>query len=151
MGNFMTQYGDHPAVKQLAQLRDNSLVRGVTASGSKIRDTAAAVRERWQLSDSPLVHRLQDVGDRFMSESPEGRVLREIWRRDPGFDMNVFLQAVKVEAEEVVGAYLRGDAEKLAVHCTPEVTKRLLAIASALRSEGKVPDDRILFVGRPVT
>ena len=77
--------------------------------------------------------------------------MREIWRRDPAFDMSTFLAGVKVEAEEVVKAYLRGDGVKLAEHCTPEVTKRLLAISATFRAAGKVPDDQILHVGRPVT
>lgn len=91
------------------------------------------------------------MGDRLFSESPEGRVLREIWKRDPAFDMNAFLAGIRIEATEVVRAYLRSDSEVLSRHCTPEVTKKLLAVANAIRQQGRIPDDRILHVGHAQT
>ncbi len=60
--------------------------------------------------------------------SEASRAMREIRSRDPAFDMNRFVQSVKLDAPHVVKAFLKHDLDALALHCGPELLERFAGI-----------------------
>ena len=126
--------GGHPLFQRLAAIKDSS----------RVKDMAEAVRERWETSDSPLVHRIQDATDSFFQESEAAQALREIRSRDPGFEMVEFLQRVKSDVPVVIKAYLEGDEDTVKEYCTSEMIERLTGIIRAQKTAGLVPDPTLL-------
>jgi import inner membrane translocase subunit TIM44 len=114
----------------------------------RTRDAAADLRERWETSDSPIVHRLQDMGDSMrMEETEAARTLATIRSREPFFDMNLFLPIVKRDVSPILRAYLAGDVASLkAAGLAPELLERLGAMMAVWRAEGTVMDTQILDV-----
>jgi len=111
---------------------------------SKGKDVADAMKERWEMSDSPLVHRIQDASDSFFQESEAAQALREIRSRDVGFDMVEFLQRVKSDVPVVIKAYLQGKEDVIKEYCSPEMIERLTGIIKAQKEAGLVPDPTLL-------
>jgi mitochondrial import inner membrane translocase subunit TIM44 len=110
------------------------------------RDVAEAARERWETSDSPLVHRIQDAADALTTESEAAAALREAWARDPSFDMVRFLRHLRHDVPVVIKAYLEGREDDIRAHCSPEMIERLTGIAAAQAAAGLVPDPTLLDV-----
>lgn len=129
--------GSHPFFRSVASIKDSKVV-------SAGRDVAESIRERWETSDSPFVHRIQDATDAFFSEGEAATAIREIRSRDPSFDMVNFLKLLRGDVPLVIGAYLRGDEEEIAAHCTPEMVERLTGIIKAQKASGLVPDPTLL-------
>jgi mitochondrial import inner membrane translocase subunit TIM44 len=129
--------GDHPFFKSMAGLRDSKVV---TAG----RDVADSIRERWETSDSPLVHRIQDATDALFAEGEAAAALREIRARDPSFDMVRFLQLLRGDVPTMIRAYLRGEEAEVSEHCTPEMVERLTGIIRAQKAAGLIPDATLL-------
>ncbi|EFN59973.1 hypothetical protein CHLNCDRAFT_133085 [Chlorella variabilis] len=96
--------GSHPF---FARMRGLNL--GANPVFSKGREAAESIRERWETSDSPLVHRIQDAVDSLQTEGEQARALREIRARDPSFDMVAFLRGLRADVQTVVKAYLESD------------------------------------------
>ena len=111
---------------------------------SKGKDVAEAMKEKWEMSDSPLVHRIQDASDSFFQESEAAQALREIRSRDVGFDMVEFLQRVKSDVPVVIKAYLEGKEDVIKDYCSPEMIERLTGIIKAQKEAGLVPDPTLL-------
>lgn len=127
----------HPFFKSMAGLRNSKVV---TAG----KDVADAVRERWETSDSPFVHRIQDATDAFFAETEAASALRLIRTRDPTFDMVRFLKLVKADVPVLIQAYLTGDEKVIKEHCSPEMIERLVGISKAQAAAGLVPDATLL-------
>lgn len=127
----------HPFFQSITSIKDSKVV---TAG----RDAADSIRERWETSDSPFVHRIQDATDAFFAEGEAATALREIRARDPSFDMVNFLQYLRGDVPLVIGAYLKGDEEEITAHCTPEMIERLTGIIKAQKAAGLVPDPTLL-------
>jgi len=124
--------------------------------GVKVNDTAAfkkgqevleELKEKYETSDHPAVHKIEEVKERVLTGSESSRAMREIRTRDPGFDLNNFVRSVKLDAPMVVGAFLRHDLETLRLHCGPELLERLTAIFKHFSEAGMFEDPTILFVG----
>ncbi|KAL6778006.1 TIM44 [Auxenochlorella protothecoides x Auxenochlorella symbiontica] len=134
---LQNKLGSHPLFSRLSSHLDQQvLTRG--------RDVAGSLRERWETSDSPLVHRLQDAADSWSQESEGAAALREIRARDPDFDMVRFLARVRADVPVIIGAYLRGEADVIREHCSPEMVERLTGIMAATAQSGQVPDPTLL-------
>ncbi|PRW60304.1 Mitochondrial import inner membrane translocase subunit TIM44 [Chlorella sorokiniana] len=131
--------GSHPF---FARMRGLNL--GANPVISKGREAAESIRERWETSDSPLVHRIQDAMDSLQSESEQAKALREIRSRDPAFDMVTFLRNLKQDVRTLIKAYLESDEELIKEHCSPEMIERLTGIMRVQKQQGLVPDPTIL-------
>lgn len=77
---------------------------------------------------TPASLRPQDLKARVFTGSEASRAMREIRSRDPAFDMNRFVQSVKLDAPHVVKAFLKHDLDTLALHCGPELLERFAGI-----------------------
>ncbi|KAF9683014.1 hypothetical protein SADUNF_Sadunf05G0168200 [Salix dunnii] len=65
----------HPLLKHFAGLSEPVVTKG--------HEIAEDMRERWETSDSPIVHKIQDVSDSIFQESDAAASIKEIRRRDP--------------------------------------------------------------------
>ena len=110
------------------------------------RDVADSIREKWETSDSPLVHRLQDATDSLFTEGEAAAALREIRSRDSSFDMVEFLGHLRNDVPVLLRAYLTGDEEVIKEHCSPEMIERLTGIMKAQTAAGLVPDPTLLDI-----
>lgn len=130
--------GGHAFFQRITSgLRDNRVV----GAG---RDVAESLRERWETSDSPLVHRLQDATDSLFAEGEAASALREIRARDPRFDMVEFLRHLRNDVPLIIRAYLSGDEDIIKEHCSPEMIERLTGIMKAQAAAGLVSDPTLL-------
>ena len=111
-------------------------------SKSKMQD----FQEKWETSDSPLVHRIQDaIDDSFIMQESEAQMAsRVIRQRDQRFDMVDFLRRLKVDVKVVIQAYLNGDENVIREYCSPEMIERLTGIIKAQKESGLVPDPTLL-------
>lgn len=123
---------------------------GATIEPAVARTRAAAgeLRERWETSDSAVVHRLQDAADALrLDETPAARAFAAIQRAQPGFDMHEFVATVRRDVRPLLGAYLAGDVTALAAApLAPELRERLGGLMAAWKAEGSVMDAAILDV-----
>ncbi|KDD75974.1 Tim44-like domain-containing protein, partial [Helicosporidium sp. ATCC 50920] len=133
--------GSHPLFRRLRGAGSSLASSRVARAG---RDVAEGLRERWDTSDSPLVHRIQDATDSFFAEGEQALALRKVMARDPGFDTARFLGQVKADVPEIIVAYLQGQEDVIRQHCTPEMTERLTGIMAATRAAGQIPDPTLL-------
>jgi len=133
--------GGHPLFKRL---QDSTTVLTDSKVVGAGRDMAEAVRERWETSDSPFVHRIQDASDSFFQESEAAQALREIRARDISFDMMEFLQRLKGDVPIVIKGYLEGKEDIIKEYCSPEMIERLTGIIKAQKEAGLVPDPTLL-------
>jgi import inner membrane translocase subunit TIM44 len=110
------------------------------------RDAAADLRERWETSDSPLVHRIQDATDAvFVEESLAARTLAAIRAAQPDFDMHGLVALVRRDIPPILKAYLSADVAALrAAGIAPELLERLSAMMATWRADGQVMDNTIL-------
>eukprot|EP00955_Chlamydomonas_euryale_P078786 363203-Chlamydomonas_euryale.AAC.21 len=136
------QFGHIPFVSQMA--------------GFKVEDTRAYqkgqafvddLKEKYETSDHPMVHKVEEYKERVFSGSEASQAMHEIRTRDPGFDMNVFLRSIKLDAPVVTQAFLKHDMGQLSDHCGPEIMQRLEGLCSALKQQELYEDPTILFVG----
>jgi len=114
----------------------------------KTREVAEDMRERWETSDSPLVHKLQDLGDALrIQETDAARAMAVILSREPQFDMHDFVATCRRDVPHILGAYLRADLPSLkAAHVAPELLERLGAMMRVWLAEGTVMDSNVLDV-----
>ena len=133
-----SKLGEHAFFKKVSSgLKDSRVVK---ASG----DVADSLRERWETSDSPLVHRIQDAKDSFFAEGEAAQALREIRSRDPSFDMVEFLRLLRSDVPHLIKAYLTGEEQLIKEHCSPEMVERLTGIMRAQSAAGLIPDSTLL-------
>lgn len=112
----------------------------------KGQEIAEDMRERWETSDSPVVHKIQDLNESLFGETATAIALKEIRRRDPTFSFPDFLSEVQENARGVLQAYLKGDIKELQKRCTREVVDRCRAERRAYESQGLFFDNKILHV-----
>ncbi|KAI5067535.1 hypothetical protein GOP47_0018063 [Adiantum capillus-veneris] len=112
----------------------------------KGQEIAEDMRERWETSDSPVVHKIQDLNESLFGETATAMALKAIRRRDPTFSFPDFLSEVQENARDVLQAYLKGDIEELRKRCSREVVDRCRAERKAYESQGIFFDNKILHV-----
>eukprot|EP00238_Polyblepharides_amylifera_P000737 CAMPEP_0196571484 /NCGR_PEP_ID=MMETSP1081-20130531/1651_1 /TAXON_ID=36882 /ORGANISM="Pyramimonas amylifera, Strain CCMP720" /LENGTH=496 /DNA_ID=CAMNT_0041888451 /DNA_START=67 /DNA_END=1557 /DNA_ORIENTATION=+ len=112
---------------------------------SKGRDMVGDMRERWETSDSKLVHRLQDMHSSMTAESEAAQAMTEIRKRDPTFDTIRFSRRMKEAIPVILKAYLKGDMEALkAQPIGSEMLERMGGQIAAWKAEGTFVDHTIL-------
>ncbi|XWS76256.1 hypothetical protein CRYUN_Cryun01aG0159700 [Craigia yunnanensis] len=107
---------------------------------------AGDMRERWETSDNPVVHKIQDMNESIFQETDAAASYKEIRRRDPSFSLTEFVTEVQEAVRPVLNAYIKGDVETLKKYCSPEVIDRCKAEHTAYRSHGIFFDNKILHV-----
>ncbi|KAG2484061.1 hypothetical protein HYH03_017081 [Edaphochlamys debaryana] len=118
-----------------------------TAAFKKGQEMVEDLKDKYETSDHPVVHKVEDLKSRMFTGSEASRAMREIRSRDPSFDMNRFVQMVKVDAPTVVRAFLKHDLEALQLHCGPELLERFGGIFKHFNEQGVFEDPSILFIG----
>ncbi|KAB5557565.1 hypothetical protein DKX38_008474 [Salix brachista] len=124
----------HPLLKHFAGLSEPVVTKG--------HEIAEDMRERWETSDSPIVHKIQDVGDSIFQESDAAASIKEIRRRDPSFSLMEFVEEVQEAIRPVLNAYMKGDVETLKKYCTSEVINRREAEHKAFEAHGIFFDNK---------
>eukprot|EP00803_Ostreobium_quekettii_P009333 evm.model.scf_282EXC.7 EVM.evm.TU.scf_282EXC.7 scf_282EXC:68677-72165(-) len=132
-------FQSNPFFRRLRGLKDHQVI-------TKGREFAEDLKDRWETSDHPMMHRIQDVQDRLFTEPEAARVMREIRLRDPSFDMVGFLRSVKADIPVIITAYLEGNEPVLKQHCTQEMTERLIGMFKHYEAQGSRQDPTLLFV-----
>ena len=118
-----------------------------SAPFQKGSDVFEDIRERWETSDSPLVHRIQDMQEGLFTETEQAEAYRAIRRRQPEFNINGFLAEVRRDVPAVLGAYLKGDLEALrGTNISPEMLERMGGQMRVWQSEQQFVDPRILHL-----
>lgn len=125
-------------------------------TGFKVTNTSAYqkgqqimedLKEKYETSDHPVVHKVEEYKERVFAGSEASQAMMEIRMRDPTFDMNIFLRSIKLDAPVVTKAFLTHDMEALTDHCGPEIMQRLEGLCKAFKQQELREDPTILFVG----
>ncbi|CAA2989786.1 mitochondrial import inner membrane translocase subunit TIM44-2-like isoform X3 [Olea europaea var. sylvestris] len=112
----------------------------------KSQEIAEDMRERWETSDHPVVHKIQDISETVLGESDAAMSFKEIRRRDPTFSLPEFVAEVQEVIKPVLNAYFKGDVEVLSKYCSSEVIERCKAEHKAFESQGIFFDNKILHI-----
>ncbi|KAG2323632.1 hypothetical protein Bca52824_016845 [Brassica carinata] len=128
----------HPAFKRLSGISEPVV--------NKSQEIAEDVVERWETSDNPIVHKIQDLNEAVFNETDSGSTYKEIRRRDPTFSLTDFAAEVHEAIKPVLSAYSKGDAETLKKYCSAEVIERCTAELAALKGHDLFFDHKILHI-----
>ena len=114
----------------------------------RLKNVQEDLRERWETSDSPMVHRIQDASESFFGETDQAEAMKLIRQIDVGFNTSDFLSEVKSTVPDVIKSYLLGDVEALKKmeNISPEIIERMDGQINAWKSLGHVVDARLLHV-----
>lgn len=129
----------HPLFKRVSGISEHPAV-------AKGQELAEDMRERWETSDSPVVHKIQDLNATIFGESDTAISYKEIRRRDPLFSLPDFIADVQEIVKPTLQAYLKGDLEALKKNCSFEVIDRCKAERRAYESQGIFFDNKILHI-----
>ncbi|EEF37816.1 mitochondrial import inner membrane translocase subunit tim44, putative [Ricinus communis] len=135
---FREKMQGHPLFKRFAGISEPVV--------TKSQEIAEDMRERWETSDNPIVHKIQDVSDTIFQETDAAASFKEIRRRDPSFSLMDFVAEVQEAVRPVLNAYIKGDLETLKKYCTSEVITRCEAEHKAFQSHGIFFDNKILHI-----
>lgn len=128
----------HPMFRRISVFSEPVVTKG--------QEIAEDVRERWETSDHPVVHKIQDLNDSVFGETAAGVSFKEIRRRDPSFSLPDFVSEVQEIVKPVLNAYIKGDIETLKKYCSSEVLQRCKAEHGAYQSQGIFFDNKILHI-----
>ncbi|GMI85746.1 translocase inner membrane subunit 44-2 [Hibiscus trionum] len=128
----------HPLFKRVSGISEPVVTKG--------QEIAEDVRERWETSDNPIVHKIQDINESIFQETDAAASYKEIRRRDPSFSLPEFVAEVQEAIRPVLDAYIKGDVETLKKYCSPEVIDRCKAEHTAYQSHGTFFDNKILHI-----
>ncbi|XP_047336209.1 mitochondrial import inner membrane translocase subunit TIM44-2 isoform X2 [Impatiens glandulifera] len=135
---FKDKMNAHPIMKRI-----NGISKPVV---EKSHDLAEDVREMWETSDNPVVHKIQDINESVFGESHTAVSVKEIRRRDPSFSLPDFVAEVQDVIRPVLGAYIKGDVQVLKKYCCKEVIERCKAEKKAYESQGIFFDNKLLHI-----
>ncbi|KAM7254244.1 hypothetical protein ACFE04_031926 [Oxalis oulophora] len=113
---------------------------------NKSQEIAEDIRERWETSDNPIVHKIQDAGETIFQETNAAQAVKEIRRKDPSFSLADFTEEIQEVVRPVLIAYSKGDVEALKKYCSPEVIERCKAEHQAFQSNNMFFDTKILHI-----
>ncbi|KAG7638660.1 Mitochondrial import inner membrane translocase subunit TIM44-2 [Arabidopsis thaliana] len=113
---------------------------------NKSQEIAEDVREKWETSDNPIVHKIQDMNERIFEETGSASTYKEIRRRDPSFSLPDFVAEIQEAIRPVLNAYSKGDAKTLKKYCSKELIERCTAEHRAFTSQGYFFDHKLLHV-----
>ncbi|KAI5069400.1 hypothetical protein GOP47_0015701 [Adiantum capillus-veneris] len=129
----------NPVYKRVRGVKEHPVI-------AKSQEIAEDIRERWETSDSPVVHKIQDLNDSLFGETATAVAVKEIRQRDPLFSFPDFLVEVQESTRPVLQAYLKGDLKELQKRCSREVVDRCRAERTAYESQGIFMDNKILHI-----
>ncbi|XP_057433930.1 mitochondrial import inner membrane translocase subunit TIM44-2-like [Lotus japonicus] len=104
------------------------------------------IRERYETTDNPIIHKIQDINDSMFQETDAAISYKEIRQRDPCFSLPEFVGEVQEAIKPVLNAYIKGDVKTLKKYCSPELIERCKAEHNAYQSHGIFFDNKILHV-----
>ncbi|KAE8684590.1 Mitochondrial import inner membrane translocase subunit TIM44-1 [Hibiscus syriacus] len=116
----------HPLFKRVSGMSEP-----VVTKGQEAKD----MREIWETSDNPIVHKIQDINESIFQETDAAASYKEIRRRDPSFSLPEFVAEVQEAIRPVLNAYIKGDIETLKKYCSPEVIDRCKAEHTAYQGK----------------
>ncbi|KAK7308928.1 hypothetical protein RJT34_05271 [Clitoria ternatea] len=135
---FREKVKGHPVSKRFLKYSDP-----VKSKGQEIVED---LRERYETTDNPIIHKIQDINDRMFQETDAAISYKEIRQRDPYFSLPEFVGEVQEAIKPVLNAYIKGDVETLKQYCSPELIERCKAEHNAYRSHGIFFDNKILHI-----
>ncbi|XP_008785775.1 mitochondrial import inner membrane translocase subunit TIM44-2 [Phoenix dactylifera] len=135
---FKKKMQNHPTFKRVS-----GFSRPVVDMGNEL---AEDVRERWETSDNPVVHKIQDLNETVFGENAAALCFKEIRRRDPSFSLPDFVAEVQEMIRPVLVAYFKADVETLKKYCSREVIERCKGEHMAYESQGMFFDNKILHI-----
>ncbi|KAG7579865.1 Tim44-like domain [Arabidopsis thaliana x Arabidopsis arenosa] len=113
---------------------------------NKSQEIAEDVREIWETSDNPIVHKIQDMNEMFLKETDSASTYKEIRNRDPSFSLPDFAAEIEEVIRPVLNAYSEGDVETLKKYCSKEVIERCTAELTAYQTHGFFFDNKLLHI-----
>ncbi|KAA8543369.1 hypothetical protein F0562_021136 [Nyssa sinensis] len=135
---FKVKMQGHPIFKRVSGLSEPVV--------TKSQELAEDMRERWETSDHPVVHKIQDLNESVFGENAAALSFKEIRRRDPSFSLPEFVAEVQEVVKPVLNAFFKGDVEVLKKYCSSEVIERCKAEHKAYESQGIFFDNKILHI-----
>ncbi|XP_043693884.1 mitochondrial import inner membrane translocase subunit TIM44-2-like [Telopea speciosissima] len=137
-GAFKMKMQGHPVFKRISGIGEPVVTKG--------QEFAEDLRERWETSDHPVVHKIQDINETVFGETTAALCFKEIRRRDPSFSLPEFAAEVQEMIKPTLNAYIKGDVETLKKNCSPGVLERCKAEHRAYESQGIFFDNKILHI-----
>ncbi|XP_004515202.1 mitochondrial import inner membrane translocase subunit TIM44-2-like [Cicer arietinum] len=128
----------HPASKRFIKYTDPVKTKG--------QEIVEDLREIYDTSDNPLIHKIQDINDTMFQETDAAITYKEIRQRDPSFSLPEFVGEVQEAIKPVLNAYIKGDVETLKKYCAPQLIERCKAEHDAYKSHGIFFDKKILHI-----
>ncbi|XP_074294674.1 mitochondrial import inner membrane translocase subunit TIM44-2-like [Silene latifolia] len=135
---FKEKMQRHPMFKRASEISEPVVI--------KSQELAEDLQERWETSDSPVVHKIQDINDKVFGENDTALSFKEIRRRDPIFSLPEFIAEVQEVIKPVLNAYMKGDFQLLAKYCSTEVVERCKAEHKVFEAQGIFFDNKILHI-----
>ncbi|XP_020088970.1 mitochondrial import inner membrane translocase subunit TIM44-2-like isoform X1 [Ananas comosus] len=136
--SFKKKMQDHPVFKRVTGYTQPVVNKG--------QELAEDVRERWETSDNPVVHKIQDLNETVFGETATALSFKEIRRRDPSFSLPDFVAEVQEMIRPVLTSYVKADIETLKKYCTREVIERCKGERTAYQAQGIFYDNKILHI-----
>lgn len=110
---------------------------------------------RWETSESPVVHYVQDKLDGLNTVTDAAACIQHIRRYDPSFDTVNFLTLLRKDVSTVLRSFLADDRETLKAMCAADFHSSIPSVQNALlqddysklKREGCVIESKILNVG----
>ncbi|KAL4556112.1 hypothetical protein LXL04_038753 [Taraxacum kok-saghyz] len=135
---FKSKMQGHPLFKRVSGFSEPVV--------TKSQEIAEDMRERWETSDHPVVHKIQDINESVFRETDAAMSFKEIRRRDPYFSLPDFVSDVQEIVKPVLKAYIKGEAEVLDKYCSPEIVERCKAEHRVCKEQGTFYDNKILHI-----
>ncbi|KAL0348542.1 UNVERIFIED_CONTAM: Mitochondrial import inner membrane translocase subunit TIM44-2 [Sesamum angustifolium] len=132
---FKSKMQGHPMFKRVSGFSEPVI--------EKSQEIAEDMRERWETSDHPVVHKSKSIiSETVLGESDAAMSFKEIRRRDPTFSLPEFVAEVQEVVKPVLNAYFKGDTEVLEKYCSSHVIERCKAEHKAFESQGIFFDNK---------
>ncbi|KAK9070666.1 hypothetical protein SSX86_011068 [Deinandra increscens subsp. villosa] len=135
---FKAKMQGHPFFKRVSGISEPVM--------TKSQEIAEDMRERWETTDNPVVHKIQDINESVFRETDAAMSFKEIRRRDPYFSLPDFVSDVQEIVKPVLKAYIKGDTEVLEKYCSPEIVERCKAEHRVSEMQGTFYDNKILHI-----
>ncbi|CAH1450640.1 unnamed protein product [Lactuca virosa] len=135
---FKAKMQGHPLFKRVSGFSEPVV--------TKSQEIAEDMRERWETSDHPVVHKIQDINESVFRETDAAMSFKEIRRRDPYFSLPDFVSDVQEIVKPVLKSYIKGETEVLEKYCSPEIIERCKAEHRACETQGTFYDNKILHI-----
>ncbi|CAI9294250.1 unnamed protein product [Lactuca saligna] len=135
---FKAKMQGHPLFKRVSGFSEPVV--------TKSQEIAEDMRERWETSDHPVVHKIQDINESVFRETDAAMSFKEIRRRDPYFSLPDFVSDVQEIVKPVLKSYIKGETEVLEKYCSPEIIERCKAEQRICESQGTFYDNKILHI-----